>query len=955
MIGTVIQHYRIIRQLGVGGMGVVYEAEDTRLGRHVALKFLPETLAVAPEMADRFEREARIASSLNHPNICTIYDIGVDAEHGHRRYIVMELLEGESLRARIDGHPLPLDTILDVGCQLADALDAAHAKGIVHRDIKPANIFITRRGQAKLLDFGVAKLGGDRHTAAGEVDETRVSADVLTTPGTAVGSVNYMSPEQARGEEIDARTDLFSLGLVLYEMATGRQAFTGQTTAVVFEAILNRDPPAPRLGNPAVPEDLERVILRALEKDRRLRYQTAADMLAELARVRRDTSGRTAAVASPTAAGAVTSSVRVGDAPPAPSTAAAASARRPRWLTVGVPGVVIAGVAAYYAWHSTRTPAFAERDMVVVADFANTTGDAVFDDALKQAVSVQLQQTPFVTLLPDQRIQGTLRLMQRPPEQPLTGEVAREVCQRTGSRATVEGSIAPLGSSYVIALGVHNCQTGESLAQQQVQAKSKEDVLAALGGAITDLRKHLGESLASIQKYDVPVTDATTSSLEALRAYGLANKTRATKGDEASAPFFQQAIDKDPNFALAYAKLGVVYSNLGRVDDAKRLAAKAYEFKDRVSEYERLYITWNNATRVLKDDKLARETLELMTASYPRDFAARNNLGVYYIEHGQFEDALAQYQAAIAIAPDEPQPQSNATSALLFLGRYDEAFKMADRALALRPNASLNLSRWVAAVLIESPRAAEFEAAARKAAPPDQMLAAEAAVALWHGKIGEYQRLQEELRAKARAAHNDAQLASIDANERITLAAFLGGRYMDALKASIGQSISPVILAQSAAALATFGYVKEARAALPRLEPEARNNEQVRLPLTVLQAYAQAADGHPREAIAELEAALHEFPRALDFNFHIGRIRERSGDAKGAEANYRSILNAMPVLGLNAIIEAARMSLGELLLSQGNTAGAKEMFDALLKQWRDADTEFELLKRARDDRAKIKD
>ncbi|HQX82164.1 MAG TPA: serine/threonine-protein kinase, partial [Vicinamibacterales bacterium] len=452
MVGTSVLQYRIIRQLGSGGMGIVYEAEDTKLNRKVALKFLPESLVMSSEAADRFGREAKLAGSLNHPNICTVHESGL---YEGRQFFVMELLEGDSLKTLIQDKPLPIEQILDVGCQIADALEVAHTKGIVHRDIKPANIFITTRGQAKLLDFGVATAGPE-HMAAG--DDTRVAAEALTTPGTAIGSVNYMSPEQARGEVTDGRTDLFSLGLVLYEMATGRQAFGGQTTAVVFDSILNRDPVPVLQINPAVPADLEHVITRALEKDRKMRYQTAADMLSELSRLRRDTSSTNVATAA-TAAASV----------PAPKPKSKA-------LLLGIPVVAVL-VAAFFFWQSTRTPAFTERDTIIIADFDNTTGDAVFDDALRQAVAVQLQQTPFVTLLADQSVQRTLRLMSRAADEPLTSAVAREICQRSGAKASVEGSIAPLGTNYVITIGVHNCMTGASLAQQQVQAASKEDVL----------------------------------------------------------------------------------------------------------------------------------------------------------------------------------------------------------------------------------------------------------------------------------------------------------------------------------------------------------------------------------------------------------------------------------------------------------------------------------------------
>ena len=941
MIGEQVQHYRIVRQLGAGGMGVVYEAEDTRLGRHVALKFLPDGLALAPELLERFEREARIASSLNHPNICTVYDIGEDTAHGGRRFIVMELLDGESLRTRIHGQPLPVDLVVDTGCQIADALDAAHAKGIIHRDIKPANIFITKRGQAKLLDFGVAKLGGDRHEAAGG-DETRRAADVLTSPGSAVGSINYMSPEQARGEDIDGRTDLFSLGLVLYEMATGRQAFGGQTTAVVFDAILNKQPAEPRLANPDLPEELARVIRRSLEKDRKLRFQTAADMLSELSRIRRDTTGRTAATLTSAAAPATVATATTIAPPPA------ATSRR--WLGVAVPALVIAAAAGYYFWNANRTPAFTERDTVVVSDFANTTGDPVFDDALKQALSVQLQQTPYLTLLPDLRVQRTLKLMQRQPDQPITPQVARELCQRVGAKATFEGSISSLGSDYVVTIGVHNCQTGAALAEQQVQVRTKEEVLTSLGQATTALRKSLGESLASIQKYDVPVTEATTASLEALKAYGLANKTRYTRGDEASIPFFQKAVEIDPDFALGYAKLGVVLGNIGRTDDSKTYAQKAYDMKDRVSEYERLYITWNYDTKVLQDPKKTRETLELMTASYPRDYAAQNNLGVYYISRNEFTQAAEHYRAAIDIAPDEPLPMSNLAYSLFFLNQRPEAYKWAEKSLAIRPAGDLAITRWFVARLYGDAEQSAFEAAARKIASPDQMLGADATLAAWDGRLKDYGRIEEELRARARGLHDEGLLSALEASERIVIAAYQQGSAIDRLKESLAKTASPQAQAQAAAALGALGIVEPLPPVIARLDPLGKQDQTVWIPVVIAKAYVRAAGGQPKEAVSDLQAALTENPRALELNFHIGDIRASAGDLDGAESSYRQITDAAGLLGFGSVITGARWKLAEVLIKKGNTAGAREQLDALLKQWDKADTEFTLLKKVREER-----
>lgn len=919
MQGTLVHQYRILRQLGSGGMGVVYEAEDTRLGRTVAIKFLPESLHLAAEAGERFEREAKLAGALNHPNICTVHDSGV---FEGRRFFVMERLEGESLKSLIKGDPLPVDQILDVGCQIADALDAAHAKGIIHRDLKPANIFITTRGQAKLLDFGVATAGTEHAVS----DETRVAPEALTTPGTAIGSVNYMSPEQARGEVLDRRTDLFSLGLVLYEMATGRQAFGGQTTAVVFDAILNRDPLPVQQVNPAIPVELEHIITRALEKDRKMRYQTAADMQSELIRLRRDTTGRTAAT---TVAPAATTPPRSSKTPV---------------LVLAALAVLAVAAAGYWYWQREAVPAFTERGLIVIADFDNKTGDEVFDDALRQAVSVQLQQTPFVTLLPEQTIQRTLRLMSLPPAEPLTSAVAREVCQRAGAKASVEGSIAPLGSAYVITLGVYNCESGGALAQEQVQAASKEEVLTQVGLAVTSLREGLGESLASIQKYDVPITQATTRSLDALKAYGQAHKVRQTRGDEAAFPFYQQAVSLDPEFALAYAKLGVLSSNIGRTADAKKYTEQAYALRDRVSEYERLYIEWSHASRVSEDREAARRTLEMMVEAYPGDFTARNNLGVLFLQIAEFEKALEQYEAAMAIAPAEPLPMSNSAYALLFLGRFDDAFARIEQALAIRPDPNLALMRWSVARMNGHPRAQDFEAPARAIASPQQLLFAETSMAVWEGRLADYRRGVEELRVQMRGNPDGSVVEGLSAAETITMAVVQRGEWVPRLKALLTSNLPPQGLPQVASALAIVGEIKAVRPVLARLEAADPNDPSQAQPAIVARALVAAADGRLEEAESLIQSYLALNPRSVDLHYFIGLARERAGATDAAIASYQAAIKMRNILGPNPAIMAARLSLGRLLKAKGDVAGANEQFDTLLKQWERADADFYMAK-----------
>jgi serine/threonine protein kinase/tetratricopeptide (TPR) repeat protein len=945
--GTRLGPYEIVSAVGAGGMGEVYRARDIRLDREVAIKVLSPGLTSSDLARERFQREARTVAALHHPHICAIYDVGETTEQ--QAFIVMEFLQGETLEERLRKGPLDLPIVVETAIALAEALAAAHAAGIVHRDIKPANVFLTAWGP-KLLDFGVAKTA-PRVAGANSVTQTDAARPMLTAEGAPVGTLAYMSPEQLRGDEVDARTDVFSLGLVLFQMATGRPAFAGDTSAVVAAAILHEKPPTPSTLRPGLTVRFDDIVLKALEKDRTLRYAQAADLRADLERLKRDTDG--------------TATAGVGRTVPAPAR------RGMPWLAAGVLLAIAAIGGGYlYSSYSRRPAPLTEKETVVLADFANTTGDPVFDGALRQGLAIQLQQSTFLSLTSDTRIQQLLRLIGQPAGAKLTPAVARGICERMGGGAMLEGSIASLGAQYVLGVRATGCRSGEVLGEEQEQVATKEDVLNTLSGIASRLRVRLGESLSTLDEHNRPLPDVSTASIDALKAYSAGLQAQRTQGRAAVIEQFKRAVEIDDGFAMAHARLGTTYSIGGESVLGIQHTTRAFELRERATDDEKFFITAAYHRQVTGNLDQALQAFDLWGQTYPRTFDSYGLASGFVTKgSGRYEGCIERAGKAEAVDPQSPFGYLNAAACYMYLDRLDEAAAALQRAADRNvPGIRLDELHFHLAFLRGDEAAMERAFALAQGNEFEPELTHLKSLALARSgeleRAGSLARRAVDLLEKGRQRERAALFQTAPAVWHALVGNVADARRIAtlALERSTGRDVTYA----AAFALALTGELSRSQALLKDLETRFPQDTTVNISyLPALRGLIALKQGKLAEALTGLEPALaNEFALpATAFGASFGSLYPAYvrgltflAGRKPAEAagEFQKIISHRGIVLEDPMDAVARLHLARALAASGDLPRARASYEDFLTLWKQADTAVPLFKQAQAEAAKLR-
>ncbi len=973
MEGRTISHYSILRKLGAGGMGEVYLAQDTTLSRKVAIKFLSQNSVAGEQAKKRLVREAKAAAALDHPHICAVYEVSEEAGYS---FIVMQYVEGETLASRLHRQPIEFRETLDIAVQIADALAEAHSRRIIHRDVKPQNVMLTASGQVKVLDFGLARVVREGSL----IDSIGETESLLTAPGSVIGTVPYMSPEQVRGEALDGRSDIFSFGAVLYEMLSGRQPFQGESVGATMSSILTKEPaPLARYAS-ELPDELQRIVRKALSKDKEGRYQGIKDLLIDLRELKQElefeakrersiepvvrdrstTPERAESYGRAEVETAPQQAVSTGESFTASTTSSSRVVigeikRHKLGVSLALATLVIAAVAAYFYFH--RQPVLTDKDTILIADFVNTTGDAVLDGTLKMALAVALEQSPFLNLFSDERVRETLRYMERSPDERVTKEIAREICERQGLKALLAGSVSNLGSHYIIALEAINAHTRDVLVRVQEEAESKEQVLRTLGRAATKLREKLGESLSSIQKFDAPIDQATTTSLEALKAYFLAAEANTRGNYSESIKHANRAIELDPNFEKAYQTQSSNYFYLGQSELAIQFATKAFDLRDRVSELERLSISSGYYMSITGELDKATEMLESMRETYPR--FPQNNLAVLYGLSGQYEKAVEGFREAVALNPTVAICYSNLAFTFIRLNRFAEAKEILNQALALKLDIP-EYHRALYAIAFINGDGDEMKRQVDWASTRP----GEFAGLQWQSWTAAFSGQGRQARAFSNRAfdaaegRNSKENAANIAIEQALIDGVFGN--CEQVKQGTAKGIALAHTAppfwNAAIALAVCGEVGRAQALVDEYSkrfPKNTLGKAIWLPM--IRATTELRHNNPARAL-DLFEGTKQYEAAAKFwpPYTRGQAYLKLRKGSDAAAEFQKILDHRGWDPTSYLYPLAHLGLARAAALTGDTAKSRKEYQDFLALWKDADADLPVLLEAKKEYAKLK-